>query len=184
MSLLYQALVDADVKEDAEKLQRIFKLITSAGLDSYVGCDVERKTILMYLLSDFDEGHKYQHLLVELFNNPNFDFSGLKVDRRTKYGDTALMYAAMNNRHEIVKKLLELGANPEVRNNRNLSPFWCACYEGCIESFKILLPYITNQEFDLKDKNGKTARDYANMEMVRLIDMTRAERGMPALEYE
>lgn len=182
MSLLYQALADADVKEDAEKLQGIFKFITSAGLNSYVGCDVERKTVLMYLLSGFDEGHKYQHLLVELFNNPNFDFGGLEVDRRTKYGDTALMYAAMNNRHEIVKKLLELGANPEVRNNRNLSPFWCACYEGYIESFKILLPYVTNQEFDLKDKKGKTARDYADVEMVMLIDVARAERRMPALE--
>lgn len=180
--LLYQALVDADVKEDAEKLQRIFKLITSAGLNSYVGYDVERKTVLMYLLSGFDEGHKYQHLLEELFNNPNFDFNGLEVDRRTKDGDTALMYAAMNNRHEIVKKLLELGASPVVRNDRNISPFWCACYEGCVESFKILLPYISNEEFDLKDKKGKTARDYANVEMVRLIDMERAERRMPALE--
>ena len=45
------------------------------------------------------------------------------VNARDEYGNTALIEAVRSHRTEVIKLLLERGANPEIKNDKNLSAF-------------------------------------------------------------
>ena len=115
--------------------------------------------------------------------------AGAKVSLRNKWGDTALMvaalnghenvvrylrgkggdvnntgwtalhYAAVNGHADIAKYLLDQGANPVASSPNGISPLMMAARENKTEVIKVLLEYGA----DLAQKNdkGETAYDWA-----------------------
>ena len=73
------------------------------------------------------------------------------------------MMAAVYGREEIVKILLEAGANKEAKSkNGEMTPLIRACFQGHIAVVKLLIDAKANTE--AKAKNGKTALDYAKQQ--------------------
>ncbi|CAK1543165.1 unnamed protein product [Leptosia nina] len=59
-------------------------------------------------------------------------------------GDTPLHDAALSTRHEAVSLLLHAGADPEIRNEVDYTPFHLACYKGCLQTVQNIFPFTTN----------------------------------------
>ena len=89
---------------------------------------------------------------------------GVDVNGRTSDGSYALNRAAVRNEVEIVRLLLDRGANPNVQNSEGDTPLICATKYagGKAETVKTLVEAGT--DLAIKDKNGKTALDYAKAE--------------------
>ena len=77
-------------------------------------------------------------------------------------GDTTLIYATSNNKIEIVKLLLNVGADIDKQNNRGNTALTVAAYNNNREIVEILLDYGAD-EFILNNKN-KSFYDYLNDE--------------------
>jgi ankyrin repeat protein len=96
--------------------------------------------------------------------NPN-------VEDNLFHRETALMVAAGKGHTEIVKLLLEMGANPDIQNDFNGTALLNAAKEGHTESLRLILE--ADLEIDAKDIHGATALMHATQrgdtEMVRLI---------------
>ena len=56
-------------------------------------------------------------------------------------GYTALHIAVMSQSTEILKLLLGLGADANIRDKRGRTPIMSACEIGCLQAFEILLPH-------------------------------------------
>ncbi len=87
--------------------------------------------------------------------------SGVDVNGRTSDSSYALNRAAVFNKAEIVRILLERGADPNVQNSEGDTPLICATKYagGQAETVNALVSAGTN--LAIKDKSGKTALDYA-----------------------
>ena len=87
--------------------------------------------------------------------------SGVDVNGKTSTGSYALNNAAVENEMEVIKILLERGANPNVQNSQGDTPLICATKYagGKATTVKILVEADTDQA--IKDDDGKTALDYA-----------------------
>lgn len=83
---------------------------------------------------------------------------GLPVDTSDQDGNTLLMLAAYHDRAETVRMLLERGADPEARNQRNQSPIAGAIFKGADEVVDVL----TSAGVDL-DVGTPSAREIARM---------------------
>ncbi|RZJ82383.1 MAG: hypothetical protein EOO47_00820 [Flavobacterium sp.] len=70
-----------------------------------------------------------------------------------------LFIAIVKKKHDVLKMLLNYGANPNHVNNAGISPLMLAVYIDDLELIKMLLEGKADK--NLKDKNGKTALDYA-----------------------
>jgi ankyrin repeat protein len=80
--------------------------------------------------------------------NPN-------VEDNLFHRETALMVAAGKGHTEIVKLLLEMGANPDIQNDFNGTALLNAAKEGHTESLRLILE--ADLEIDAKDIHGATA---------------------------
>lgn len=100
-----------------------------------IGCVKE----LLGVSPDFDDndGRRALHLAVLRPTNPQFvsaplDFArclleaGYNIDNIDKRGNTPLMLAVWNKNVEIVKMLLDYGANPHVVDKDGATPYSCA----------------------------------------------------------
>ena len=65
----------------------------------------------------------------------------IKLDEVNDEGQTALHLAVLNNKLEIVAFLLQLGMNPNQKDNNQLSPLIAAAANGLEEIFQVLLTY-------------------------------------------
>lgn len=70
--------------------------------------------------------------LVEFFQH------GLPVDTQDPDGNTALMLAAYHGRADTVRALIGLGADVDLRNERDQSPIAGALFKGEDEVFAVL----------------------------------------------
>ncbi|MFA5924462.1 MAG: ankyrin repeat domain-containing protein [Methylococcaceae bacterium] len=93
--------------------------------------------------------------------------AGMNVNATNGY-ETALGRAAQSSRTEVVKLLLDNGANPNVANGK---PFFNAVDQGSVEVVKLLLD--KGADINTKDALGHTAISSAagegNTEMVKLL---------------
>ena len=65
--------------------------------------------------------------------------NNLSVDTRMMYNLTPLMYASFYDDEKTMKELLNLGANPNLKDNYNLSPLAYAIENNSTKTFKLLL---------------------------------------------
>ncbi len=100
--------------------------------------------------------------------------SGVDVNGRIRTGSYALNNAAVENEIEVIKILLERGANPNVQNLQGDTPLICATKYagGKPATLKLLIEAGTDSA--IKDDDGNTALDYAKekeqKEAISLLD--------------
>ncbi|EPE24221.1 Ankyrin repeat-containing protein [Glarea lozoyensis ATCC 20868] len=100
-------------------------------------------------------------------------FSGL-IDlnaREITAGRSALILAAKKNHAEILKTLLNAGADPDLRDLRKGTAIFRSIEGRALESFKLLLSYQVDTK--LKDERGRTlmhhAAEHNRVEMIELL---------------
>jgi ankyrin repeat protein len=86
------------------------------------------------------------------------------VDSLDRYGQTGLMLAARAGQNDVVRLLLELGANPDVTAKYNLSAMMLAVIGGHTEVVRLLHEAGSDQSIlgsGAPGFDGKTALDLA-----------------------
>jgi ankyrin repeat protein len=104
---------------------------------------------------------------------------GANIEVKGNDGNTALIDAALDTKTgdtgATVRALLEAGAKIEVRNGTGQTPLIAAAWSGNIDCVALLLERGADR--NAKDREGKTARDYARannrLEVVRLLERVR-----------
>ena len=69
--------------------------------------------------------------------------------------------AAVENETEVIKVLLEGGANPNVQNSQGDTPLICATKYAGGKAVTVKLLVEAGTDLAMQDNNGKTALDYA-----------------------
>uniref|UniRef100_A0A1I8JF65 Protein kinase domain-containing protein n=1 Tax=Macrostomum lignano TaxID=282301 RepID=A0A1I8JF65_9PLAT len=119
-------------------------------------------------------------LSVRLTNDETF--SREHVDLPDNTGATALMLAADGNYHELIEKLLDLGASVNSVDSQSRTALSRACEAGHLTAAKILL--LKGADPSHRDGRGLTctqlAEQHQNLELVQLLD--RSTEGCPYLE--
>jgi len=87
--------------------------------------------------------------------------SGADVNGRTSDGSYALNRAAVFNQVEIMRLLLERGANPNVQNSEGDTPLICATKYAGGQAATVNALVSAGTNLAVKDKSGMTALDYA-----------------------
>ena len=99
------------------------------------------------------------------------NFYRAKVDARTYYNDTALIYASENGHIEIVEVLLDNGADVNAYNNYGNTALMMASENGHIEIVEMLLK--KGADLDAKNNDGetalKTASEKGHEEVVEML---------------
>ena len=80
---------------------------------------------------------------------------GANLDLQDEDGDSALMYACMNNQPEVAKLMVEKGAKIDLQNKDGDSALIFACRNDQPEVAKLLLEKGAN--LDLQDEDGDSA---------------------------
>uniref|UniRef100_A0A1I8H5Q9 Protein kinase domain-containing protein n=1 Tax=Macrostomum lignano TaxID=282301 RepID=A0A1I8H5Q9_9PLAT len=119
-------------------------------------------------------------LSVRLTNDETF--SREYVDLPDSTGATALMLAADGNYHELIEKLLDLGASVNSVDSQSRTALSRACEAGHLTAARILL--LKGADPSHRDGQGLTctqlAEQHQNLELVQLLD--RLTEGCPYLE--
>lgn len=119
--------------------------------------------VLQLLRPSFRKDGYYQLLYYIIEESKN-------IDQQDFYGYTALMNAAADGLANVVKILLEKGADPNIQNNMNEDCFGQTALmlvfddDGERPSTKGIITSLIRAGADMNiiDNNGKTALDYAN----------------------
>lgn len=88
------------------------------------------------------------------------------IDSKSGYG-TPLMAATVKKNVEIIKLLLENGANPNITDQNGSTALHFSVIFNYTDIVKLLVN--SNAKFDLKDNRGKTALDYAQVTQNKTI---------------
>ena len=83
---------------------------------------------------------------------------GIDYNKRDTAGNTPLFYACMKGTRDIVKLLLDNGADPGIANNANMTPLHAVSKSGNKEITAMLLD--AGADINATDKEGKTALLY------------------------
>lgn len=87
-------------------------------------------------LLQFAAYHRSPYTVRKLLRRP------VDLDRQSMFqGYTALHIAAMGQNTGILTLLLELGADPNIRDKRGRTPIMSACAAGRLQAFETLLPH-------------------------------------------
>src|SRR3989339_601373 len=76
------------------------------------------------------------------------------INAQNSYGKTPLYQACSKNYKDIVKLLLENGANPNIPNKDKETPLYWACAKGNLEIVKLLLE--KDADVNIANKNRET----------------------------
>ena len=102
--------------------------------------------------------------------------SGVDVNARTSDNSYALNRAAVYNQAEMVRLLLDRGADPNVQNSEGDTPLICATKYAAGHAATVKLLVEGGTDLMIKDKDGKTALDYAKakgqQEAITLLEQT------------
>ena len=82
------------------------------------------------------------------------------VNVSDNYGQTPLHFAAYHNETEIIKILLENGANPNLKNKNGKTPIHLLAMYGPAKSMKVLLNY-GQADVEIADNDNQTPLDSA-----------------------
>jgi ankyrin repeat protein len=98
---------------------------------------------------------------------------GANVNWKDMSGNTALMRASQNGHVEIVRLLLEKGAQIDTQSNTGFTALMAASFaSGTIECVRLLLEKGANMY--IKNKHGKTVKDVAkskgHADIIQLLD--------------
>ena len=83
-----------------------------------------------------------------------------EIDGSSNYG-TPLMAAVYKSRENLVKVLLDFGANPDIADVNGTSPMHYAVIMRNTKIIELLIK--ADADLTLEDNRGKTAKDYAKM---------------------
>ena len=86
---------------------------------------------------------------------------GVDVNARTSDDSYALNRAAVFNQVEMVRLLLERGADPNMQNGEGDTPLICATKYAGGHAATVRLLVEAGTDLTIKDNNSKTALDYA-----------------------
>lgn len=86
---------------------------------------------------------------------------GVDANTITGSGSYALNNAAVENEIEVIKILLDRGANPNVQNSQGDTPLICATKYAGGKAATVRLLVDAGTDKAIQDDNGKTALDYA-----------------------
>ena len=118
-------------------------------------------------------------------NNGNFDVAevllrspGIRVNQRTETLVTALAVACKHGHKELVRLLLENGADPNMVNNAGMTPLHFACLLGYTEIAEMLLNAGADMELKAEQEYTcyEVAKIGAHQEIMRLIEERRPDR--------
>jgi uncharacterized protein len=100
--------------------------------------------------------------------------SGVDVNARTSNGSYALNNAAVENQVEVMRMLLDSGANPNVQNSQGDTPLICATKYAGGKAGTVQMLVEAGTDLAIKDDEGRTALDYAKtkdqQDAVALLD--------------
>lgn len=106
----------------------------------------------------------------------------VEIDAQDKKGETPLHFACLNGDPEIVRMLLEKGADCLMPNQENELAIHVACAEGHMEIVKIIMRICFDKRMDMmswKDKEFNTPLHFAcesgNCEIVKLLLLNNAD---------
>jgi hypothetical protein len=107
---------------------------------------------VLLVASDFADDALTRDVLERvLHEKPNL------VNRVNVFGNSALHYAAVNDRTSLVKYLIKKGADPRMANVRGQTAFHLAAREHNTNVLKMLLRYVSSSQVVAKDDFGQTA---------------------------
>ncbi len=138
------AVVDGDLD--------FIKTLLDAGADPNVQ-DGEGFTPLMRATISYGSTELRQLLLDAVGDAEN-------ADLQNKSGVTALMFAVHLGRPEVIRALLDIGADPDIQNEQGQTALMYAASERDNESIAALLD--AGADASLKDAEGKTVLEYAS----------------------
>ena len=163
----------AHLDEQNNGTKALYPLALEAIYGTMGSCNYELKNMKPTLLSwEFISASKAQEAInnmyqsqVDLFfravERKNFEEvqrlidSGIDIDIRNDYEDTALIFAASSGRLEAVKFLLDRGANVNARNDWDHTPLLLAANNGHTDIVSILL--ASGADVTAQDKDCDTA---------------------------
>ena len=90
--------------------------------------------------------------------------NNISIDTPLHYGVTPLMYASFYDDEKTMKELLNLGANPNLKDSYNLSPLAYAIENNSTKTFKLLLDNGAIFDEDMIVQNYLTIPCYASPE--------------------
>ncbi len=100
---------------------------------------------------------------------------------KSKYGRTPLHTAAYEGRFDVVKLLLEHGADPNTQDKDGRTPLHWAALRGLVDVVRLLL--VHGADPTVEDEDGKTPLDLARVkgfhEVVSVIKEWLRRRGGP-----
>jgi ankyrin repeat protein len=88
--------------------------------------------------------------------------SGVDINARTGNGSYALNNAAVENEVEVMRVLLDRGADPNVQNSQGDTPLICATKYAGGKAVTVKMLVEAGTDLTVRDHKGKTALDYAS----------------------
>jgi ankyrin repeat protein len=87
--------------------------------------------------------------------------SGVDINARTSNGSYALNNAAVENQVEVMRMLIDSGANPNIQNSQGDTPLFCVSKYAGGKAGTVKMLVEPGTDLAIKDDEGKTAFDYA-----------------------
>ncbi|MBI9075749.1 MAG: ankyrin repeat domain-containing protein [Desulfatibacillum sp.] len=80
---------------------------------------------------------------------------GAQIQARGKRGQTALYLAVFSKNFQIIEKLLDAGADPNLKDDLNQAPLYFAAHQGQVDMVKMLLEHGA----DVHNRGGELEHD-------------------------
>lgn len=112
------------------------------------------------------------------------EYNPSDLDSVGKYGNSAVMKASREGKANLVKELIDLGVNLNIKNVDGNSALWNACFANSYECFEILIK--AGIDIDSQNVNSVTALMYCasagKEDFVRLLIQYSANTQIESLD--